>query len=677
MNWYCSLWQLVATDKAETKTLQWELRKHVEDLLKKLLLYQMKTVCSLYRRSATNIARNMIKLDDWAGALQSVKDAEKQLQSDIDAFSNLEVRSLLNDHYRQATQRQTQLQDIWKAILENTQKNEEAWQDEQTNKCLADLRLTDPRHDMQRITDTKGGLFEGASNWILAHDDFRRWRDADETRLLCIKGDPGKGKTMLLATIVRELESQLNAPSTPLAYFFCQGTDENLNTAAAVLRGLLYLLCIQQPFLASYLRKQYDTSGSKLFQGANSFFALSEILKKIIEDERLQQAYLIIDALDECMVDRDRLLQFITDHALASPRVKWIVSSRNSPEIENLLVLDRPSGTRLSDHKVKLSLEVTQNAEQVRRAVEAFIDHKLSSIDALQDDPELEHRVGEEMLKKAGGTFLWVALVVIELRNPETLDLLEVLQEMPEELDDLYCRMLKRIEDFKKRKSEYCRAVLTAATLAYKPLRLAELANVSGLPKEISKRIKTVVALCGSFLTVKDGTVYLIHQSVKDYLIGKASAVVFPSGRDQVHRDIFTHSVQALSTGVLRRNIYSLPSYGTRIDEIKVPEPDPLTGIGYSCLYWARHFCETSCNFKIEDLDLIGDFLQRFFLYWLEAVALLQSMPEAIAAIRGLENALQVSQLGNFEDVFRTKFNLVIFKSSRHSLGCGSLCSLQ
>jgi hypothetical protein len=47
---------------------------------------------------------------------------------------------------------------------------------------------------MTRI-EIKGGLLEDSYVWILNHRDFIDWRDGDETRLLWIKGDPGKGKT--------------------------------------------------------------------------------------------------------------------------------------------------------------------------------------------------------------------------------------------------------------------------------------------------------------------------------------------------------------------------------------------------------------------------------------------------------------------------------------------------
>ena len=72
-------------------------------------------------------------------------------------------------------------------------------------KCLKDLCLTNPKDDMDRIQETKGGLLKDSYRWILDHPAFIDWRDRDKTRLLWIKGDPGKGKTMLLIGIVREL----------------------------------------------------------------------------------------------------------------------------------------------------------------------------------------------------------------------------------------------------------------------------------------------------------------------------------------------------------------------------------------------------------------------------------------------------------------------------------------
>jgi len=41
------------------------------------------------------------------------------------------------------------------------------------NKCLQDLRLSDPRDDKTRIEDTKGSLLEGSYHWVLETSDFQ------------------------------------------------------------------------------------------------------------------------------------------------------------------------------------------------------------------------------------------------------------------------------------------------------------------------------------------------------------------------------------------------------------------------------------------------------------------------------------------------------------------------
>jgi hypothetical protein len=659
MVWYWHLSELLGTTEAETKALGDKLKRHVEDLYKKLLLYQMKCVCSLHRGWVATFSRNMIKLDDWAGALQSVKDAEKDVQQDIDTFTDFKITALLNTISGQARDRQTKLQDIYLAIQESTQKQEDRQQDEQTRRCLADLRLSDPRDDKERIADRKGGLFHGASNWIFGHSGFCRWRDADNARLLWIKGDPGKGKTMLLITIVDELEQQTrSAPSTALSYFFCQGTDEKFNNAAVVLRGLIYMLCEQLPLLVSHLRARYEHAGANLFQDANSFYALSKTLENMMHDERLQRAYLVIDALDECMADRDKLLRFIARNTVASPCVKWIISSRrNIAEIENILEMSASDDSDdSSSSEVKLSLEVAQNAEQVARAVKAFIDHKLSNMRSLREDHETRSRVRDVMQNKANGTFLWVALVAQELENATSWRVLEEVEKMPATLEEFYDYMMESARQYNKREWENCGLVLSAATLAYRPLRLAELAIVSRLPAEIAayaNRVREVVALCGSFLTVKEneakeGVVYLIHQSVNDYFSGRMASTIFPAGPGQVHRAMFAQSVQALSAATgLQRNIYGLSSCGVLIEDIKVPEPNPLASIQYSCIHWARHFCVASpsnSGFENEDLKTIDRFIRSCFLYWLEAVALLRSMTESIVLLRRLETSLKVGR---------------------------------
>lgn len=143
--------------------------------------------------------------------------------------------------------------------IDNTSKNKE---------CLRHLYVTDPRANKIRIEETKGGLIAESYHWILKNGNFKRWRNDQQSGLLWIKGDPGKGKTMLLCGIVNEL--QKSTTETHLLSFYCQATDSRINNAIAVLRGLLYLLIDQQPSLISYVQEQYDYAGKSLFEDANA-----------------------------------------------------------------------------------------------------------------------------------------------------------------------------------------------------------------------------------------------------------------------------------------------------------------------------------------------------------------------------------------------------------------------
>jgi hypothetical protein len=141
------------------------------------------------------------------------------------------------------------------------------------DRCLKALRITDPRHDKKRIEDDKGGLLTDVYGWVIDNAQFRQWRNGDG-QLLWVKGDPGKGKTMLLCGIINELKK---AGDNLLAYFFCQATDARINSVTAVLRGLIYLLVDQQPSLLAKVRKRYDHAGEQLFEDINAWVALTEI----------------------------------------------------------------------------------------------------------------------------------------------------------------------------------------------------------------------------------------------------------------------------------------------------------------------------------------------------------------------------------------------------------------
>ena len=509
------------------------------------------------------------------------------------------------------------------------------------NKCLRDLRSTDPRHDKKRIEDTNSGLLEDSYRWILKNSDFQRWRNDEQSRLLWIKGDPGKGKTMLLCGIIDEFKKSM-ARTDLLSYFFCQATDSRINSATAVLRGLLFLLINQQPSLVSHIQKFHDHAGKALFEDANTWVTLSEIFTHILQDPSLNSTYLIIDALDECVADLPKLLDFVVQKSCVSPRVKWIVSGRNRPDIEERL--------ERVGHKVMLSLEL--NAESVSTAVSAFIrDRVLQLAERKNYDDKTRDTVLDHLSLHANHTFLWVALVCQNIENTPQWKTFAKLNMFPPGLSSLYERMMQQIcnlDDIDD--TDICKRVLALIATVYRPITLEELTSLVEMHENIANNLKSlrdIVSLCGSFLTIRQGTIYFVHQSAKDFLVTKSFNDIFPSGKEKVQYEIFSRSLQVMFK-TLRRDMYSLGALGYPAEQVRQPDPDPLAASRYSCIYWIDHICDWNSNSSaalsvdLQDGGVVHEFMRKKYLYWLEALSLCKSMSKVIVSIEKLETLIQV-----------------------------------
>lgn len=98
MGWYWNLSDLLLDKHRMEKAaagLRDELEKHVLDLYKMLLAYQMRSICSYYRDRGVVFLRDMIKLDDWDGRLKSIKEAEEMVRVDSDQYNTVQITSHL------------------------------------------------------------------------------------------------------------------------------------------------------------------------------------------------------------------------------------------------------------------------------------------------------------------------------------------------------------------------------------------------------------------------------------------------------------------------------------------------------------------------------------------------------------------------------------------------------
>ncbi|KAJ4288070.1 hypothetical protein N0V90_012087 [Kalmusia sp. IMI 367209] len=440
------------------------------------------------------------------------------------------------------------------------------------DQCLRNLRVTDPREDRARIEGDKDRLLKDCYKWILDDPSFQHWRTHDESQLLWIKGDPGKGKTMMVMGLIDELTAD---NKLTVSYFFCQNTVPELNNAVSVLRGLIYLLVSQRKELIQHVRAKYDVAGNP-FEGHNAFFTLRAILSDILNDEFLPTTYLLIDALDECTFGQHNLLSTIIDNKFARSRVKWLVTSRNVPRIEQSLRADLTG--------IKISLDIS--AGHVSKAVRTFVRFKIQQLAMIKDySPGLKDKVQQLLHNQAEGTFLWVSLVCKELEGVPLYRTREVLHALPPGLNPLYNRMMAQISVQDVQTVEYCKDILRSMNLAYRPLRVEELAVIVNFPSDLFDNVQAVsdlVRRCGSFLTMREGTVLFVHLSAKDYFASERGQQVF-DGALVEHRWM-VHRLLDTMNSTLQRDMCSLQKPGASIHEaIGRIERSSLLKIAYAC----------------------------------------------------------------------------------------------
>ncbi|KAF3402610.1 hypothetical protein DPV78_003938 [Talaromyces pinophilus] len=618
MNWYWDLAGLLLDENTIQKSsagLRARLEEHIIELYQKLLLFQIKCACLYYQNQGIVLLKDMLKLDDWESQIQDIKDAEAAVQRDSEQYNSEQVKLHLHDLAVTAHSQETKLGDVFLAIRDNAKQQERRHEDDEDKQCLKDLYVTDPREDKISLQETKGGLLEDSYHWILDHVDFQRFRSDPQSRLLWIKGDPGKGKTMLLCGIIDELEKE---SASLLSYYFCQATKVQLSDAIAVLRGLIFLLIVQQPQLISYVRTKYDIAGSKLFEGTNVWISMTEILTNMLKDPNLEDIIIL------------------PTQPPGDSRAKWIVSSRNWPDIEEQLA-------DASNIRVQLEL----NADSISSAVHMFIQYKVDQLTHDKKyDTETSAAVQRHLVSNADGTFLWVALVCQMLANPKVRkwQTLTKLKSFPPGLDSLYKRMLMYISDSDD--ADLCKEILAIVSIVYRPITLEELKSlVQSLEEFDSDDLEKVVALCGSFLTIKNGVVLFVHQSAKDYLLDEAVDEIFPSGIAHQHHVVFSRSLDVISRS-LRRDIYDLRKPGVLIEEVVTPDPDPLASVRYSCVFWVDHLGESrrtqgkEYDEALWDGGAIHKFLQKSYLYWLEGLSLLKGISDGVRAVQKLESLI-------------------------------------
>jgi ankyrin repeat protein len=516
--------------------------------------------------------------------------------------------------------------------------------EERDQASLNAIFITDPFDDMEMIEHNTDRLLEQSGSWVLSNSSFSKWINEDLSRVLWVHGNPGKGKTMLAISLIRELSKKIqlqgSAENTLLAYFFCDNKDDRRKTSSAILRGLIYQILCQRPDLCSYLRSEYERQGVHLLTSPHAIQTLWRILRHIIKYPNVDSVYIVIDALDECepnsieaflsllepFVDSDTDNSNYTEELPKdqSSRIKWLLTSRNEDTIKQ----------RLS-RALDISLE--SNSLHVSNAVRRFIDVRVKQLKKAKCyDASLSQFVEETLRQRSEGTFLWVALACRELSKPTVrlINTKTVLLKLPSGLTPLYNRIIEQILGVEDEElASHAKAILKSMVVAFRPLNLQELAITADLPKEHHHDLDILneyVNLCGSIVTTRQQTAYFVHQSAKFYILSITGIV--------------SHDLKMEHTLLAVNCFQHISNDRGKVSEIATESlesiPERRTLLAYPVLFWLDHARYASDHIA-ECFDLDGTFFalrskQRqdwLDAYWEKTHAVWEKKPSEFTAL--------------------------------------------
>lgn len=226
---------------------------------------------------------------------------------------------------------------------------------------------------------------------------------------------------------------------------------------------------------------------------------LSFILEKLIQELDVDVAYFLLDGVDECGKSEQGAL---TGKLLDLCNIK--------PGKFRLLVVSRPISGMGETPTIKL--------EQITSDIERFVSHSVEQFKKVEGfDDLIRDEVERILLAGAEGTFLWVSLVMNELKEKKTCtEILDVIKSVPKGLNAKYSHMLRQIDEYHRPNVSQ---MLRWVTPAFRPMKLQELSAIIAKPSDsmISPEQAVRDAVTGSegLLEVRGDQVTFVHISAK------------------------------------------------------------------------------------------------------------------------------------------------------------------
>jgi WD40 repeat protein len=351
--------------------------------------------------------------------------------------------------------------------------------------------------------------------WLFEEIDL--WRFESNERALLITGDPGAGKSSIVAQLVHT-----NPDGQVIGYHCCQSNELDTLRPSRFVQSLAAMIASRIPAYAEQLdvpsvREALDDRRCEADAGGAFLEGIIQPLQKLATpDEGVR--YILVDALDEALshAGTTSIVDVLAGRLDRLPTwLRIVATTRNEPA-----VVQRLSGLRAKS----IDASDPRNLQDL----DDYIRQRLL-------DPSLAERLVlsgisspaavESISRKSSGNFLYAVNALEGIARD--LYSFENLTALPGGLDGLYLDFFRRI--FGREGTEACdlayaraQPLLQVLCAAAEPLSRSELAAASGLDLEddLPRLLRQLAQLLrrGNRPTDEE-TVAFYHKSVADWLV--------------------------------------------------------------------------------------------------------------------------------------------------------------
>ncbi|MCJ1464442.1 hypothetical protein MMC07_003055 [Pseudocyphellaria aurata] len=494
-------------------------------------------------------------------------------------------------------------------------------------------------HNARCLENTRLELQRHVAEWA---------KDKNGKSIFWLNGMAGTGKSTIARTVAQSFaeNNQLGA-----SFFFKKGGGD-CNNAARFFTTIATDLMVRIPALIPGIRKAIDADPS-ISERALKIQFEKLILSLLLEIKPVSPQALglvvVVDALDECDQEEDireilRLLSRTRDIVPIS--LRFFLTSR--PELHIRLGFTQMADGTYQD---LILHEIPQ--QTIERDIARFLEHELGEIRKLRRLSPHWPSNGQiqALVDMAVPLFIFAATACRYIgdkrSNPrKRLDILLQYNTASKvsTLDRIYLPILNQLFDDKdeggkeERTSEF-REIIGSIVVLQSPLSIASLAILLDTPKD---DISCMLDLLHSILKIPDDEnmpVRPLHLSFREFLLDPEKHGKSPFWVDEreTHQRLTSKCLLVMSSSKgLRQNLCNLLRPGTPRSEIDKPTIDRCLQpeVRYACCYWVHHLEQSKEH--ICDDGLVYLFLQKYFLYWLEAMSLINKASDSINMISRL-----------------------------------------